>query len=57
MSFPQIADALLAIETQKPLSLPMKALILGAVAQIEGLIELADRVCDPAFRHTHQDDD
>jgi hypothetical protein len=50
MLSPKIADALLALETQKTLSLPMAALILGAVSQVETLIELADRVCDPAFR-------
>ena len=51
MLSPKIADALLALETQKTLSLPMAALILGAVSQVEGLIELAERVCDPVFRH------
>ena len=50
MLSPKIADALLALETQKNLSLPMAALILGAVSQVETLIELADRVCDPVFR-------
>ena len=51
MASPKIADALLAVETQKQLSLPMAALILAAVSQVEVLIELADRVCDPVFRH------
>jgi hypothetical protein len=51
MLSPKIADALLALETQKTLSLPTAALILGAVSQVETLIELADRVCDPVFRH------
>jgi hypothetical protein len=50
MPSPKIVDALLALETQKVASLPVAALILGAVSQVEGLIELADRVCDPAFR-------
>ena len=49
MPSPKIVDALLALETQKTLSRPMAALILGAVSQVEGLIELADRVCDPVF--------
>jgi hypothetical protein len=49
MLSPKIADALLALETQKNLSLPMAALILGAVSQVETLIEVADRVCDPYF--------
>lgn len=48
----KIADALLALETQKALSLPAAALILGAVSQVEALIELADRVCSPVFRHS-----
>lgn len=51
MLSPKIADSLLALETQKTLSLPVAALILGAVSQVEMLIELADRVCDPVFRH------
>lgn len=50
MPSPKIVDALLALETQKVPSLPVAALILGAVSQVEGLIELADRVCDPVFR-------
>jgi hypothetical protein len=50
MLSPKIADALLALETQKTLSLPMAALILGAVSQVESLIELADRICDPVRR-------
>lgn len=51
MPSPNIADALLALETQKSVSLPMAALILGAVSQVEALVELADRVCNPVFRH------
>ena len=51
MPSPKIADALLALETQKNLSIPVAALILGAVSQVEALIELADRVCNPVFRH------
>ena len=51
MPSPKIVDALLALETQKALSLPVAALILGAVSQVEALIEIADRVCDPVFRH------
>lgn len=50
MPSPKIADTLLSLETQTALSLPMAALILGAVSQVEALIELADRVCDPIFR-------
>jgi len=51
MPSPKIVDALLAVETQKALSLPVTALILGAVSQVETLIELADRVCNPVLRH------
>jgi len=50
MPSPKIVDALLALETQQALSRPMAALIVGAVSQVEALIELADRVCDPVFR-------
>lgn len=46
----KIADALLVLETPGALSPLMAALILGAVSQVESLIELADRVCDPVFR-------
>ena len=51
MPTPQITDALLALETQKTLSLPVATLILGAVSQVEALIELTNRVCDPLLRH------
>jgi hypothetical protein len=51
MPSPKIVDALLALESQNALSRPMAALILGAVSQVEALIELADRVIDPVFRH------
>jgi len=50
MPSPKIVDALVALETQKALSLPVAALILGAVSQVETLIEVADRVRDPVFR-------
>ena len=49
MPSPEIVHALLAPETQKALSLPTAALILGALSQVENLIELAERVCDPVF--------
>ena len=52
MSSPKIADALMALEPQKTLSLPLAALILGAVSQVEALIELADHVCNPVFRRS-----
>jgi hypothetical protein len=38
------AQALPAPETQKALSLPMAALILGAVSQVEKVMEIVDRV-------------
>jgi hypothetical protein len=44
MPSPEIANALLELEKQHTLSLPMAALILGALSQVEALIELADRV-------------
>lgn len=49
MPSPKIVDTLLALDTQKALPLPVAALILGAVSQVDGLIEVADRVCDPIF--------
>jgi hypothetical protein len=44
-----VAQALLALETPKALSLPMAAVILGAVSQVETVMEIVDRVCDPFF--------
>jgi len=52
MPSPEIVHALLAPETQKALSLPTAALILGALSQVENLIELAERVCDPVFHRS-----
>jgi len=49
MPSPKIAPAILASETQTALSLPMAALILGAVSQLETIIEVVDRVCAPLF--------
>jgi hypothetical protein len=51
MPSPKIVDALLAFETQQGLSLPMAALILGAVSQVESLMDLVDKVGDPVFTH------
>src|SRR5215467_12591261 len=45
----EIAHALLTPETQKALSPPMAALILGAVSQAETVMEIVGRVCDPYF--------
>ena len=48
----EMTRALLSAETRKALSLPTATLILGALSQIENLVELVDRVCDPIFRRT-----
>jgi hypothetical protein len=48
----EITRALLSPETRKVLSLPTAALILGALSQVENLVELVDRVCDPVFRRS-----
>ena len=48
----KIAHVLLAPETRKAMSLPMAVLILGAVSQVDALIELVDRVCNPVFRRS-----
>jgi hypothetical protein len=45
----EVAQALLGFETQKALSLPMAAAIFGAVSQVETVMEIVDRVCDPFF--------
>jgi hypothetical protein len=55
MPSPEIVHALLAPETQKTLSLPTASLILGALSQVETLIELAERICDPVFRRSTMD--
>ena len=48
----EIPRALLSTETQKALSLSTAALILRALSQVENLIELAERVCDPVVRRS-----
>jgi hypothetical protein len=48
----KMAQLLLSPETQQALSLPTAALILGAVSQVDTVIEIVDRVCDPLFRRT-----
>jgi hypothetical protein len=45
----EVAQALLALETRKALSLPMAVVIVGAVSQVETVMEIVDRVCDPFF--------
>jgi len=49
MPSPEIARALLSTESQQTLSLPTAALILGALSQVESLIELAEAICNPVF--------
>jgi hypothetical protein len=49
MPSPKLTDAFLARETQQALPRPLAVLILGAVSQVETLMELADRVCDRNF--------
>jgi hypothetical protein len=39
----KIANAVLALETQAALSFPLAALTLGAVSEVEALVELAGR--------------
>ena len=46
----RLADALLDTETRKALSLPLVALITGALPLVETTIELTNRVCDSAFQ-------
>jgi hypothetical protein len=55
MLSPEISHALLSIQKQETLSVPTAALILGALSQVENLIELAERVCNPVFRRSTQD--
>jgi hypothetical protein len=49
MPFLNTAQVLLAPETQKALSLSTAAIIWGAVSQVDVLMEIVDRVCDPLF--------
>jgi hypothetical protein len=46
----KLVHALLNPETRKALSLPLAALITGALSQVETTIELTNRVCDSVFR-------
>jgi hypothetical protein len=45
----KMAQLLLEPETQRALSLPTAALILGAVSQVERLMDIVDRVCNPVY--------
>ena len=48
----KVVHALLDPETRKALSLPLAALITGALSQVETTIELTNRVCDSVFRRS-----
>jgi hypothetical protein len=48
----KVVYALLNPETRKTLSLPLAALITGALSQVETTIELTNRVCDSVFRRS-----
>jgi hypothetical protein len=48
----KVVHAFLNPQTRKVLSLPLAALIVGAVSQVETTIELANRVCDSVFRRS-----
>lgn len=52
----KVVHAFLNPETRKALSLPLAALITGALSQVETTIELANRVCDSVFHRANQDD-
>ncbi len=47
-----VVHALLHAETRKALSLPLAALITGALSQVETTIEIANRVCDSVFHRS-----
>jgi hypothetical protein len=48
----KLVHALLNPETRKALSLPLAALITGALSQIETTSELTNRVCDSVFHRS-----
>jgi hypothetical protein len=48
----KVVHALLDPETRNALSLPLAALITGALSQVETTIELANRVCDSVFHRS-----
>jgi len=45
----KIVHAFLDPQAHKALSLPLAALITGALSQVESTIELTNRVCDSVF--------
>ena len=48
----KMMHAFLDAETRNALSLPMAALITGALSQVESTIELTNRVCDRVFHRS-----
>ena len=48
----KVVHAFLDPETRIALSLPMAALIAGALSQVETTIELTNRVCDSVFHRS-----
>ena len=48
----KVVHALLHPETRKALSLPLGALIVGALSQVETTIDLTNRVCDSVFHRS-----
>ncbi len=53
----KIVHAFLDTETRNTLSLPLAALITGALSQVESTIELTNRVCDSVFNRSLQTTD
>ena len=51
----KMIKAFLDPQTRNVLSLPLAALVLGALYQVETAIELADRVCDQYLQLTRDD--
>ena len=48
----KVVHAFLDPGTRKALSLPLAALITGALSQVESTIELTNRVCDSVFHRS-----
>ena len=53
----KVIQAFLDPETTRALSIPLAALITGALSQVETTIELTNRVYDSVFHPVNQDDD
>jgi hypothetical protein len=48
----KMMQALMNAETRSALSLPVAAVITGALSQVESTIELTNRVCDRVFHRS-----